>query len=124
MPWHKRGGAVWGVGVSISYYKRGQKRQNLKNPDHLSLIDTHQSEVSSGYSTAYSHTALRAWSLKSNGWVDKYGKRMGEMEAVRVLKHKQINDQSRGTWKCAEHASYSSGVGEVSGGACRVVGQV
>ena len=60
MPWHKRGGAVWGVGVSISYYERGQKRQNLKNPDHLSLILMDRMEISEAYPTEHTHTALHA----------------------------------------------------------------
>ena len=53
-------GLVWGGGLGTSYHGTGQERSSFKNPDHLSLIDTHRSDVSRGYPTAYSHTARYA----------------------------------------------------------------
>ena len=61
--------------MSTSFYERCEERRNLKNPDHLSLIDTHQSEVSSGYSTPYSHTALCAACLNTNRLIPRRLKR-------------------------------------------------
>ena len=63
----ERGGAgLGGGGFWTSYHDGRKKRSSFKNPDHLSLFDTHQSEVSKGSPTPYSHNALRAACLKTD----------------------------------------------------------
>ena len=71
------GGPAYGGGaVGTSFHERGKKRRNLKNPDHLSLIDTHQSEVSRQDPTPYSHTARYAASLNGDGLLQKLRKKL------------------------------------------------
>ena len=53
-----------------SYLRRRKKWHSFKNPAWSVHLYRHPTEVSRQDPMAYSHTALRAWSLKSNGWVD------------------------------------------------------
>ena len=61
--------------MRTSYYERGQKRRNLKNPDHLSLILMDRREISEAILTPYSHTRARAGVSNIDGLVHSCRKR-------------------------------------------------